>query len=70
MERFHMEEIDIEIVPVGHGWLLRENGRDGTVTYATREAAFEAIIGSVSNALKEGLEVNIRIAAAPGRTLE
>ena len=65
-----METLDIEIVPEGDGWGLIENGRPGTTPYVTREAAFEAIIGSASNALKEGMEVSIHIAALPGRTLE
>jgi hypothetical protein len=65
-----MERLEMEIVPAPNGWVLVENGKRGTAKYATREAAFEAIIGSASNALKEGLEVSIRIAAVPGRTLE
>lgn len=65
-----MERLDIEVVPVRDGWALVENGRKGTTAYATREAAFEAIIGSASNALKEGLEVAIRVRTVPGRALE
>jgi hypothetical protein len=65
-----MEKLDMEILPRSGGWLLFENGKPGTTPYATREAAFEAIVGSASNALKEGMEVSIRIAAVPGRTLE
>jgi hypothetical protein len=65
-----MEKLDMEILPRGGGWLLFENGQPGTTPYTTREAAFEAILGSASNALKEGMEVSIRIAAVPGRTLE
>ena len=65
-----MERLNMEILPAGDGWVLVENGKRGTTSYATREAAFEAIIGSASNALKEGMEVSIRIAAVVGRTLE
>jgi hypothetical protein len=65
-----VEKLDLAIVPAPDGWVLTENGKRGTANYATREAAFEAIMGSASNALKEGLEVSIRIAAVPGRTLE
>ena len=61
------QKLDMNIVPAGDGWTLVENGRDGTTRYATREAAFEAIVGSLSNALKEGLEVSLHIAAVPGR---
>ena len=64
-----MDKLDFEIVPAGSGWIVVENGNRGTVPYATREAAFEAIVGSASNALKEGMDVSIHIAAAPGRTL-
>lgn len=65
-----MEKLDIEIVPAADGWGLVENGKTGTASYATREAAFEAVVGPASNALKEGLEVAIRVRAVPGRTLE
>lgn len=65
-----MEKFDIEVVPDADGWALLENGSRGTAAYATREAAFEAIVGPASNALKEGLEVAIRVRAVPGRTLE
>jgi len=65
-----MEKLDIEIVPAADGWGLVENGEAGTASYATREAAFKAVVGPASNALKEGLEVAIRVRAVPGRTLE
>ncbi len=65
-----MDKLQIEIVPANEGWVLVENGSRGTAAYATREAAFEAVIGPASNALKEGSEVFIRIAAVPRRTLE
>lgn len=65
-----VEKLDLEVVPDADGWTLVENGNRGTAAYATREAAFEAVIGPASNALKEGLEVAIRVRAVPGRTLE
>ena len=65
--RHMIEKLDMNIVPAGDGWTLVENGRDGTTRYATCEAAFEAIVGSVSNAIKEGLEVSLHIATIPGR---
>ncbi len=65
-----MEKLDLEIVPAAGGWDVVENGERGTAAYATREAAFEAVIGPASNALKLGLEVAIRVQAVPGRTLE
>ena len=65
-----MDRLEMEIVPLAGGWVLVENGRSGTTPYATREAAFEAVVGSISNALKEGLAVSMTIDAVPGRTLE
>lgn len=62
-----IEKLDMDIVPAGDGWILVENGREGTTPYATREAAFEAVVGSLSNALKEGMEVSLHIAAVAGR---
>ena len=60
-----IERLSLDIVPAGSGWTLMENSAEGTASYATREAAFEAIVGSLSNALKEGLEVTLHIAAPP-----
>lgn len=65
-----VEKLDMEIVPASGGWIFVENGNKGTMPYATREAAFEAVVGSISNALKEGTDISIRIFAVPGRTLE
>jgi len=65
-----VENLELEIVPEGGGWVLVQDGTHGTTPYATREAAFEAVVGPISNALKEGLAVSMRIVAVPGRTLE
>lgn len=59
-----------EVVPKkgsadGEGWAIREAGRiDGS--YATKEAAFEAIALAASNAIKQGHEISIRIPGSGG----
>ena len=64
-----IERMDFEVLPRGRDWAIQENGKLGEGVYATREAAFEALVGSASNALKEGMEVSILIAAVENRTL-
>ncbi|HZP79485.1 MAG TPA: DUF2188 domain-containing protein [Pseudolabrys sp.] len=52
-----------EVVSKGGGWAIKEQG--GTKgDYATKEAAFEAIVIAASNAIKSGDEVQISV---PGR---
>ncbi len=52
-----------EVVPRRDGWSIR--GDEGTGgDYATKEAAFEAIVLAASNAIKEGHAVQISV---PGR---
>lgn len=50
--------------PQSDGWKVdTNNGLSGP--YLTREAAFEAIIGAASNALKQGDEIRIVVEAPP-----
>jgi hypothetical protein len=52
------------VAPESDGWKVDTNdGASGP--YLTREAAFEAILGPASNALKQGDEVRIVIQAPP-----
>lgn len=54
------------IVRSGQSWAVEH---DGTVhgDYATKEAAFEAVAGAASNAIKDGLGITITVPArAPG----
>lgn len=59
-----MAEASFEIVPAGENWDVIENG-DRAGSYATREVAFEAVAGPISNALKQGVEVSLIIRADP-----
>lgn len=48
------------VVAKGDGWAIDHNGTlEGD--YATKEAAFEAIIGPASNSIKSGFGVSIEI---------
>ena len=58
-----MPRLAFEVLRIGKDWVITENGNPGTVSYATREAAFEAIVGAASNGLREGAEVSIVIHA-------
>ena len=60
-----METVRFEIVADGDSWSVVENSRKAG-SYATREVAFEAIVGPISNALKEGSEVTLVIRAQEG----
>jgi hypothetical protein len=52
------------VAPDDNGWKVDTNdGASGP--YLTREAAFEAVIGPASNALKQGDEIRIVIEAPP-----
>jgi len=44
--------------PKGTGWAIETNGGIGG-DYVTREAAFEAIVGEASNAIRNGEAVEI-----------
>lgn len=59
-----MEKLSFEIVPAGTEWDVLENGEQAG-SFATREVAFEAVIGPISNALKEGSEAILIIRADP-----
>jgi hypothetical protein len=50
----------------GKNWAVHHNGTtEGD--YATKEAAFEAIVAAASNAIKDGIGITITIPArAPG----
>lgn len=48
------------IIAKGTGWAVDHDGAlEGD--YATKEAAFEAVIGPASNSIKDGLGVTIEI---------
>ena len=52
------------VAPRSDGWKVSTNdGASGP--YLTREAAFEAILGPASNAIKQGDEVRIVVEAPP-----
>jgi len=51
------------VVPRGHTWAINHDGKiEGS--YATKEGAFEAIIGAASNSIKDGFGVSIHIPAS------
>ena len=57
LARFH-------VAPEGDGWKVdTDDGASGP--YLTREAAFEAVIGPASNAIKHGDEIRIVVMAPP-----
>jgi Uncharacterized protein conserved in bacteria (DUF2188) len=47
-----------DIVRSGGGWTIRHNGSEENL-FETKEAAFEAAIGSATIALRQGHEVRI-----------
>jgi hypothetical protein len=49
-----------KVIPAGPSWAVDHDGK-ASGEYATKEAAFEAIIGVASNAIKDGHEVRIYI---------
>lgn len=53
-----MRAVQFSVVPRGEGWAIETNGHVGG-DYATREAAFEAIVGEASNAIRNGEAVEI-----------
>jgi hypothetical protein len=55
-----------KVVPHDGGWGIEHNGKVSGA-YATKETAFEAIIGPASNAIKDGLGVTIHIAGPEQR---
>jgi hypothetical protein len=52
------------IVPSNDGWGIELNGELGG-DYLTREAAFEAVVGDASNALRNGDKVEIIVDVPP-----
>ncbi len=60
-----MDTLLYRIVPsAGGGWAFQHDG-ETSMTYTTREAAFEAVVGPISNAIKEGAAIELTIAAPP-----
>ena len=59
-----MPRTTYKVVPYEDGWGME---CDGAVAgpYLTKEAAFEAAAGSISNAIKEGLDITLSV---PGRS--
>jgi uncharacterized protein DUF2188 len=53
------------VIPKGASWAVDHDGK-ASGEYATKEAAFEAIAGVASNAIKDGHEVRIRVPGADG----
>jgi hypothetical protein len=55
-----MARASYKIVPKGEGWAVDHDGKiEGR--YSTKEAAFEAAVLPASNAIKEGLGVQITV---------
>lgn len=61
-----MSAVQFAIVPNGEGWAIETNGELGG-DYVTREAAFEAVVGEASNAIRNGEAVEI-VVNRPGAT--
>jgi transcriptional regulator with XRE-family HTH domain len=59
-----VDRLLFRIVPAGQGWAVEHAG-DRSMAYSTREAALEAVLGPVSNAIKEGAAITVEIAAPP-----
>jgi hypothetical protein len=57
-----MKHTSYRILPSDGEWRIDADGETET-GYATREAAFEAVLGPASNALRVGDEVSIVVAA-------
>ncbi len=57
--------LTFKIVANGDGWGI-EHDSQIRGSYATKEAAFEAIAAAASNAIKEGHEIDIRIPGSGG----
>ncbi|MCC6887056.1 MAG: DUF2188 domain-containing protein [Hyphomicrobiales bacterium] len=53
------------VVKRSDGWAIDHDGR-AEGAYATKEAAFEAIAGVASNAIKQGHEVRIHVPGGDG----
>jgi hypothetical protein len=54
---------------LGDGWAVEHDGRIEGDGYLSKEAAFEAIAGAASNAIKLGHEIRIYVpGVAPGET--
>jgi hypothetical protein len=56
-----------EIIRNGNAWAVDHDGQTGG-EYATKEAAFEAIIGVASNAIKAGHELRIHVPGSDGQS--
>ena len=59
----HMSLAAYKVVPNQGGWGIDHDGKV-MGSYATKEAAFEAAFGPASNALKQGLAVQITVEAS------
>lgn len=57
--------VTFKIVPNGKSWGI-EHDSQVRGSYATKEAAFEAVAAAASNAIKEGHEISIRIPGSQG----
>jgi hypothetical protein len=55
------------VIATGPSWAVDHDGKTSG-EYATKEAAFEAIVGVASIAIKDGHEVRIHIPARKDRT--
>jgi len=59
-----MDRETFRVVPADDRWAVDHDG-ERSMAYATREAAFEAVLGQVSNAIKVGAAVTITIDPPP-----
>jgi hypothetical protein len=60
-----MATASYKVIRQGPSWAVEHDGKVGG-EYATKEAAFEAIAGVASNAIKDGHEVRIHVPGADG----
>jgi hypothetical protein len=59
-----MATVSFKIVPADGNWGIQQEA-EVRGSYATKEAAFEAIAAAASNAIKEGHEISIQIPGSP-----
>jgi hypothetical protein len=60
-----MQTAAYKIVKHEDGWGVEHDGQVNGV-YGTKESAFEAALGSASNAVKLGYEVSVTVAGSEG----
>jgi len=69
-----MKRAEYEIVRTGDEWAVVESGKAVTtfdrhekpMTFATQEAAFEAVYAAATNAIRDTYEVTIKVHSSAG----